>query len=147
MIAFTAIYLSVYIIITTILLGWQTSISNTYKDLPSNFKWVFVIFMYGLAALCMAIGKNNTMVIMGFGCIFVGSFPRFYDDQNVQHYIGAAVIIGAGMWQVGVVLKLWYFPVIFVLISLPLLKVRNRIFWVEIAAFLTIIIGLWISIG
>ena len=145
----TGIYLLLFVILTTIFLGWQTSISNNYKSLPEGYKWIFVVFMMILGSLCIAIGKDNAMTIAGFGCWFVGCFPRFYDDQNVQHYIGALAIIAGGMWEVTVVKEFWYLPIIFlgVIGIIILLKFKNRILWIELVAFVIIITGLWISTG
>lgn len=140
----TAALVLLYCTVMIWLYDWQPSISNTFCELPLGYKWIFTLFMCTLGVLCMFIGKNNTMVLMGFSCILVGFFPRFNDDQGLQHYIAAIGIIGSGLWQVGVVSGLWYLPIIFLIISLPIyfLKVRNRLFWVEIVAFGVIIGGL-----
>ena len=142
----TGIYLLSFVILTTIFLGWQTSISNNYKSLPKGYKWIFVVFMLILGSLCIAIGKNNAMTIAGFGCWFVGCFPRFYDDQNIQHYIGALAIIVGGMWEIS---AFWYLLIIFAIGAGLMYKfiTKNYIFWIEIAAFVIIITGLWISTG
>lgn len=130
-----------------ILFGWQPSISNIFNVLPKGYKWLFTLFMCVIGVFCMFIGKNNTMVLMGFSCMLVGFFPRFNDDQGLQHYIAAVGIIGSGMWQVGAVMGLWGIPVSFLILSLTihLTKMNNRLFWIEMVAFGGIIGGLFIS--
>ena len=144
LIIITAVLFVLFVGLSLIILGVQPSISAIYKALPSKWKWLFVLFMFILGGLCIAIGSNNAMTIMGFGCFFVGSFPRFYDDQGFQHYIGALAIISAGMWHVGVVLELWILPLIFGIITIIILlfNVRNKILWIELSAFAIMIFGL-----
>lgn len=132
-----------FVIIMTFIFDWQPSISNFFNVLPKGWKWIFTLFMCVLGVFCIFIGRNNTMVLMGFSSMLVGFFPRFNDDQKIQHYISAVGIIGAGMWQIGVALGLWYLPIIFIILLYPLTKIKNRIFWIEIVAFLIIDIGLY----
>ena len=140
----TAILFILFVGLSLIILGVQPSISAIYKSLSIKWKWLFVLFMFMLGGLCIAIGKNSPMTIMGFGCIIVGCFPRFYDDQGVQHYIGALAIIAAGMWHVGVVLGLWIMPLIFGIMTAIILisKVKNKTLWIELTAFAIMIFGM-----
>lgn len=141
----TAIIFLLGVSLGTYFLGLPPSISDFFYRLPYGLKWLFTVFLSAIGILCMYIGLNNTMVLMGFSCILVGFFPRFNEDQKLQHYISAVGIIGAGMWQIGVVLGSWYLPVIFIVLLYPLYRLKNHILWIELVAFGMIIFGLTIN--
>jgi hypothetical protein len=142
MIAVVSIIFTTFVGVCLMVFGWQPSISNIFNVLPKGWKWLFTLFMVVLGTFCIAIGKNNAMTLMGFACWLVGFFPRFNDDQEKQHYISAIGIIGSGLWQVGVVYKEWWLPLIFICCLPLLLRVRNKTFWIEIVFFIIFLVGL-----
>lgn len=138
------IVLLLYVAVVTIILGWQSSISATYKNLPKPYSYIFIGLIFYLAFSVMLIWRTNAMVAMGFGFMFVGCFPRFYDDQSIQHYLGALVVILGGMWEIGVNREHWYLPIIWLagVGLLRLIKAKNFTLWVEMLAFSIIYVGL-----
>jgi len=91
---------------------------------------------------------NELFFISGSGLCFVGAATNFLSKgahTNVVHYVGAFLgIAGAlfGLWfDYGILFPLIVFGggTIFVLVTD---KIENKIWWVEILAFVTIISGL-----
>jgi len=96
----------------------------------------------------MLLQGNELFFISGIGLCFVGAATDFLSNgahTNIVHYVGAFIgIAGAlfGLWlQYNIMFPLIVFSggTILVLVTD---KIENKIWWVEILAFITIILGL-----
>ena len=95
-------------------------------------------------------GGNAWFFMSGAGLCFVGTATAFLSkgaSTNIVHYLGAAVGIGCALlglvFQYGIYLPLLVFTLGTALIML-IPKVNNKIWWVEILAFVVIVIGLFL---
>lgn len=125
-------------------LGMVESISDTFYHLPKKYGWVFSVWLWTISILLMYAGGTNLMFLAGMCIMFVGAWPWFNNDQKIQHYIAAVLGISLGMVSMWYDFGLWLIPILFIIFSLGLnvVKIRFRIFWIEILAFGAIIIGL-----
>ncbi len=123
------------------------SISQSYYELPNSISYLFTFFCWGIG-IPMLFQGNELFFISGSGLCFVGAATNFLSKgahTNVVHYVGAFLgIAGAlfGLWfDYGILFPLIVFGggTIFVLVTD---KIENKIWWVEILAFVTIISGL-----
>lgn len=128
--------------------GVPASISESHYLLPRPWKWLFTAFCWGVAltiavpwfALTPDAWQPLPFISIG-GLLFVGGSPLFLEkQQRMIHYISAGAcmlcsqlwIIGwAGMWPVS--------ACFFSAFGLAALHDRQRaVFWVELAAFLSL---------
>ena len=129
------------------LYGVQSSVSESYYRLPRNLQWLFTIATWGYALPAMIIGlqltDNGLVFLAGAGIAFVGASPAFHSLglEKTVHIVGA--IIGITAMQVFLcVVGFWCITLSFAVVS-GLLFVWKRTFqhyiwWVEIAAFISI---------
>jgi len=127
------------------------SISDSWYQLPQKEKLLFSVFCWSLGGAMLFQGSGDTIYffLSGLGLCFVGGMVAF--RQNIGstdkiHYLGALVGIVGGLVGIGVEAHTWI-PAILWLASaviLKLLKVNHFIWWVEIAAFATIVSGLYL---
>lgn len=126
------------------------SISDSWYELPSPINHLFTLFTWslGFAMVFQGTGETPLFFLSGAGLLFVGTATQFKwtgAHTNIVHYVGAAAgIICAliGLWfENGVYLPtlLWVVSVI----VLKLSKIKNFTWWVEISAFVCIVIGLY----
>jgi hypothetical protein len=127
------------------------SISDSWYELPNNQKPLFTLFCWslGIAMLFQGTGETPLFFLSGSGLTFVGAATMFKSTgahTNIVHYTGAAVGIILALVGIGYENGVWI-PLIVWLIStilLKVLKVENSTWWIEIVAFLTIIIGFYL---
>ena len=125
--------------------GIQKSISQSYyalKDKGYLFTIFCFLFSYPIAILASNIFITPAAILIGF----VG-IARAFKDNKVWYYTHMiAAYSGVILAQIGI----WVYydnqiiPVVFGLISILLLSfnVKNKIWWIEIIAFLSVI---WIT--
>lgn len=124
-----------------------SSISQSYYELPNSISYLFTFFCWGIG-VPMIFQGGPLFFISGAGLCFVGASTNFLSKgahTNIVHYVGAFLGI------VGALLGLWIeydiiFPsIIFsggTITLLVLKQIKNKIWWIEILAFVNIITGL-----
>jgi hypothetical protein len=134
-----------YITFIIINFGILPSISDSYYKLSLNSKFIFTLAMWGFAFPIIMLSENGLLFFSGAGICFVGAAPLFKEEfEGLIHRIGAITGIGLGLLALIIYYNSYYLVLLYVLIFLIiyLSKVNNRIWWIEILSFLTIIIGL-----
>ena len=129
--------------------GVQHSISQSYYVLPEKLRFLMTLFCWGFAIPAIIVGGTGLMFLAGSGIAFVGAAAAFQEKMTKEvHYIGAGVGVAASQLSMFVNFGLWPINVVFFAIALPLFlfrkKIKNWIWWAEIAAFVSICIGLGI---
>ena len=127
--------------------GTLPSISESWYVLPYDERWMFTFFTWMIGVPMLFYG-NAPLFLSGAGLTFVGVATRFKLKRSytrIIHFFGAAM---------GIIIPLVYFalsngfiwPLILQVISTGLIvgikKVKDKLWWIEIAAFFFIIIGL-----
>ena len=150
----TIIQLLVFTSYVTFLLikfkGPLPSISDSWYKLDGLQKYLFTVFCWGLAIPLLYQGNSSTLLFFLSGsCLaFVGVDTMFKDKDFTKyiHFIGAGAAITLAFLGIGLEYYNWI-PMIgcaISIIAIKFLKIKNPIWWIEISAFLFIIIGLFI---
>jgi len=131
------------------------SISESWyrlRDLGGVWYSLFTFFCW-LLAFPMFFQTNDTapylFFLSGVGLALVGTATMFREIDDKQQ--GRLHTIGATMGIIGALTAIWvergtYIPfAIFIVLSLilSLLKVKNKIWWIEMVAFVSILYGLY----
>ena len=129
------------------------SISDSYymlKQKEYNEEIFFTLFTFFLGiGLILQYPYHFLFFPAGMGLFWVGTQTQFKSEVSIKgriHYIGAVLCILLSL--IGLTLNGVYLPLLVMLVGTPLIYwIRKQegdfIWWVEILAFLTIIIGLW----
>lgn len=130
-----------YLIIITIVFGVQKSISGSYYRLPKSVKPIFTFYLWFISIGAIILGDTVLMFLAGSGIAFVGAAAAFKKKiTHTVHMIGAAS--GILLSQLSIILdfQMWEVSFVFILSSIGLLlfDVRNKIWWLEILAFISI---------
>lgn len=131
--------------------GVLPSISESWYRLePLRKSFLFTLFCYSLSML-MLFQTNETTAwffASGAGLAFVGTATMFkwsgaYTDKI--HGLGAIVGITSALVGLGVEYNNWIPTAVFIAIGaiLSAFKVKNTIWWTEVAAFCCVISGLF----
>lgn len=152
--------------------GVHNSISESYRTLGVFEKVLFIAFCWGISIPAMVriynvFGTTWQSTILFFGALliaFIGASPMFWksDQINRVHLLGSYG--GIGLLLIGLVVQGIYYPAFLFAASTAILyaiskqgkldiepknkkeKVKNSLtWWVEVAAFVTIILGLWLQ--
>ena len=129
--------------------GVQPSISHSYFILPTDINVLFTLFCWGFAIPAIIVGGTGLMFLAGAGIGFVGAAALTTDKMTeTVHTIGATVGITAGQLAIMFNFGLPFITVGFVAIMLTILiaKIKNTIWWIEIAAFISICLALGINL-
>lgn len=128
--------------------GVTSSISESYYRLPHKFKIFFSLFCLGIGIPAMLLGQSALMMIAGAGIAFVGGSGAYKEDMaNTVHT--AAAIIGIFFSQLSIFfdMNLWVLNIVSILFMLLILLFRNitknHIWWIEVVAFLSVLIALF----
>jgi hypothetical protein len=140
----------IYVGYITYRFGILPSISDSHYKLNVSRKgYLFTIFCWALAITMVFQSDESTPLYFfsGAGLAFVGAASEFKwtgANTHIVHYLGAVLGIGCAAMGLYFESGLWQPSVIIVIFSAfcALNKTKNGIFWVEIVAFLAIIIGL-----
>lgn len=137
--------------------GWLPSISESYYNLPRKHQWMFTIFCWGFAIPAILAGDSVLMFVAGVGIAFVGAASSFKEKMTkTVHFSGA--IVGIAASQAWIIIeyapnKLATIPIsIMILMFVFKNKIKNShdeetyFFWIEIVAFLSILVGLGIKV-
>jgi hypothetical protein len=129
--------------------GVQRSISDSYYRLPKNLQPLFTLFCWGFAFPAIIIGVDLTdnflMFLAGAGICFVGAAAQFKEELTKGvHMIGAYGGVLFSQLAIAINFHMYYMNVIFILLAilfevLGYYKImKNKIWWQEILAFLSI---------
>ena len=132
--------------------NWKVlhSISDSWyilKERNKNEEILFTVFTYLLGiGLLLQTYQSPLFFFGGMGLFWVGTQTQFREKsiKGTIHYLGAVLAIVLSL--IGLLLNGVYIPLIIMCIGTPIMyytKIKNFIFWVEILAFITIIIGLF----
>lgn len=129
------------------------SISDSWYVLQTNkpiLRHLFTLWCYLIGLLLLSYYTYSFMFFLGgMGMMWVGTYTEFYrrsSEHEYIHFSGAVVAILASL--IGLLYNQIYFPSIIMLIGTPLTYLLfkekgTHIFWIEIVAFVSIILGLW----
>lgn len=134
---------TIYLIFILVKFGVLKSISDSYYHLKN--KVLFTLALWGFAFPAIIAGNTALMFLAGSGIVFVGVAFDFKENfTKIVHYTAAALGVVFGMVSLWLDFGFWFIPVGFILISCGLLSLKNKIFWIEVLAFYTIILTvLW----
>lgn len=132
--------------------GVLPSISDSYYEMKNDNLFgggLFTLFIWSLSFPLIIVGNTSLMFFAGAFLAFVGAATAFKDLKMTRrvHTIGAVGGIGFGFLSMVLDFQLneiTYFMLLASLI-LYLLKIKNLIWWVEVLAFVLIILGLFIA--
>lgn len=143
-----AIFIS-YVTTIALRFGIQKSISESYYDLPGEWRFVFTLTLWGFAIPVMIVGNSVLFFLAGGLICFVGAAAAFKEWAVTYkvHMIGAygGVLLGfAGLlWD----LHSWYLASIAIMIIIILwFTSQFKIWWIEITAFAAVWLGILIAV-
>ena len=133
--------------------GILSSISESWYLLGEyNKEYLFTLFSWSMGGLMLFYIKDDApyFFISATGFMFLGTASDFRSSAvhtNIIHYIGASLAIGGALF--GIYFQYFLlFPLIFFLFSiilLSLLPIKNKLWWIEMSAFIFIVVGLLIK--
>ena len=135
--------------------GQQRSISDSWYRLTTGDKWMFCIATWGyVLPLFMIVFTNDCpdwqryiFFVATVLLIMVGIFPDFkVKTEKPWHTIGAeGGILMAMLW--GLFAGLWFIPIPFFLFTWLMVKnkIRNHTYWIEIVAYFSVVLMLWME--
>lgn len=137
--------------------GIQPSISDSFYALQNKYgkgsfmPWVFWLFLINVAwPIFPLMNFNGFSFFVMAGIILVGAAARFKEDKETEtpHIIGATGGIALAFIAIGYVFTGWawaWLPGYFAIVGLlKALKIKNYTWWIEIVAFLMIILALFL---
>ena len=129
------------------------SISDSWYILQSKnpiLRHLFTIWCYVVGLLLLTYYTYSFGFFLGgMGMMWIGTYTEFYrrsTEHEYIHFSGAIITILSSL--VGLVHNQIYFPSIVMVLGTPLTYLifkekGTHIFWIEIVAFISIILGLW----
>lgn len=149
---FQALVFVSYVMFILIKFGTLPSISDSWyklKDLGGVWYSLFTWFTWllGIPLLFQTNGDTALFFLAGAGLSFVGVATMFKLKESIEpmiHFGGALTAILGSLAGLGIERGAWLPTFAFVIVSagIILTKLKNRTWWIEIAAFLAIIFGL-----
>lgn len=123
------------------------SISDSWYLLPGKLKFLFTLFCFSIGILMLFQSVTSTLFFLsGSALSFVGVNTTFKDNWITPyiHFTGAACCIIFALLGIGFVLHSWLPLIGFGLSAslLSMLRIKNTTWWIEITAFIFIILGL-----
>lgn len=127
------------------------SISDSWYQLEGLQKSFFTWFCWSLGffMLFQTNGTSPLFFLSGAGLCFVGAATMFKSDDKftpIIHFLGALICILSaliGIWiERNNYLPLILYGITSLILSSEKIKLKNKIWWIEIIAFIYIIIGL-----
>ena len=148
-----------YVIYIRIELGYfPKSLSQSFYDLKNKtgrFNWEFILTLI-VASIVLVWngfyywkgGSFPLIIIGGFGILGVAQFALFKKKLiGVMHYINAIIGFTLSVLYFGINQHMWYIVIItavIALIALILAKKGTKLFWLEVALSLCLIISLFL---
>lgn len=132
--------------------GTLKSISHSYYVLPKNLQFLFTLFCWGYAIPAIIIASTPLMFFAGAAICFVGAAAAYREDMTEWvHIISAMTAIILSQLSIIIDFNMWWITVGFAAITISMYLTRffnifpNRTWYVEILAFITIVVVLGIS--
>ena len=133
-----------YILIMFLKNGTQKSVSAIYYTHKENYRWIFSLVFFTVGALNFFHG-NIWFALGGCALAFVGAAAQYKEDiTKTVHNIGAWGSIVFSL--IGVVLLGNYVQAVITVLAIGFVHFtvkQNRTTWVEITAFILLILGTW----
>lgn len=127
--------------------GVLKSISDSYYVM--KYKHVFTFFIWNIGLSFIFLGETGWMFGAGGFLCFVGTAPMFKEEfEGKVHSIGAIGGIALGFVSLLINFHQIY-PLVFMVAGIGLMKIfkiKNQTWWIEILAFVIMIVGLSINI-
>lgn len=121
--------------------GVLSSISSSYY--ASGEKRSFQIFCF-LIGIPMVFYSHPLFMLSAFSLVVVGIADDYTRETSravmSTHFIGAGLGIVSALTALGV-----EYLILFIIGTIPLIPVKNKIWWIEIWAFIVIMTGLFIK--
>lgn len=137
-----------YVIYVWKRIGVQKSISDSWYQLPDK-KSLFTAFTFGVGLpmwAYSAIGFNDyaqfVFAISGFfmACIGIASMFKANKMTKYIHFGSTFLAIGFALWGIYAQSHDWHALLLCAVGTLPLVNVKNKIWWMEIMIFTIIIV-------
>jgi len=147
----TLVQAAIFISYVTFLLikfkGPLKSISESWYKLGYPLRILFSVFSLSLGFTMALHPESVFFFLSGLGLAFVGIASWSQSSEKITqwiHFGGATSAIVFGLLGVGFGLGSWAPLSIWMIVSIFILlfKIKNHFWWIEIMAFLTIIVGL-----
>jgi hypothetical protein len=126
--------------------GVLKSISESYYRVHPV---IFILFIWTIAVSLGIIGNTPLMFMAASFLCFVGAAPAFKSSELEErvHIVGASGGIILGFASLLLDFKLWYLVLIMAIFTLyaSFIKLKNKTWWIECAAFVLIVLGLLIE--
>jgi len=130
--------------------GVQKSISDSFYRLPKRKQFLFILFCWGFSFPAMILGDCVLMFLAGTFICFVGAAAAFKGDKMTKwvHMTGAYGGVLLSQIAIWIVYDMWYVTVIFLVLSglLFILKVKDKIWFAELLAFISICVVLGLNL-
>lgn len=125
---------------------------NIAKWIPIKKKYLFTFFVWGFSYFALMSGPTPLLFFAIIMIGITGASPAFKDKQTksigILHKVGAYGGIALSQASICFEHHMWYITAIFAFLSIIILilnkygKVKNKIWWIETLAFLSIYITL-----
>ena len=133
-----------YLILITVKFGILPSISQSAYEFKSS-AW-FTLGMWAVALPIVLSAESGFLFLSGAAMMFTGAAAMFKEPMTkTVHYIFAFIIILSGHAHLAFDFGLWEVAAGSLALSVPLLFVRNRLFWIEVLNAYVILISLILS--
>lgn len=127
-----------------------SSISESWYTLATNRRWMFSAFNYSLGvAMYFHDTESHYLLVSAIGFFFVGYYPRFKNKgRAVFHYFGATLAILGSLLHITIQLQIYPPIIMFAFSSSAILFfakydiITNKVWWIEVIAFMCIFTGL-----
>lgn len=119
------------------------SISESAYTLGRKRRYLFTGALWLVAMLNYFQPMEMYGALASAGLFFTGVTVSFKSDSahgNIVHYVGAGTAIIVSFLGLVMLYGLWWVPLIALICTLPFIKSKNLIWWVEIVSILTIFI-------
>ena len=137
--------LSAYLIIITKRFGVLESISHSTYQWLGNERYYFMLMCWALAGLNLAQGMEGWGVLTAGALGFTGITVNWMESKSPAFYIhsiGAFTAIISAFTGLIVLHGIWLPFFLFMIVSVAIYKLlNNRIWWIEVSAFILILIG------
>jgi hypothetical protein len=157
---------SIYVIWVIIKWGILPSISDSYyhyykegniaKWLPIKMKYLFTFFIFGFSYTALMSDPSPLLFFAITMLGITGASPAFKDKQvksiGTLHKVGAIGGVLLSQLSIWIEHDMWYITVAFASLSILILilnklgKLNNKVWWIELLAFVSIFITIGIKI-
>ena len=137
----------IYLIYIVSKYGIQHSISETYYTIGK--KWWFTLIIWGwmfpLIVAGLEVIDSPFIFLGGAAIVFVGAAPAFKLEKSLERtvhmvssYLGVGFVIFSVVFDFNHVIIGVTYALLILLLMTNIIKLKNRIWWIEISAYLLI---------